>query len=824
MFRLGLRGCAPVIVAGVLVGALVGVPASRANGLTGSPTPGRRPAVLPAVVPFRTLEQAVRSGALDRRVLAEMHRRGDVDALLILDGESALREAVGGAPSGPGQARAVLDVTRPAYVEQKQRVLGRLTGVESLRSYSALPIAFVRFHSEAALLGTVNDPEVVGVAANRALRADLAQSLPLIRQPQAAADHTGAGTSVAVLDTGVDYTRAAFSSCAVPGSPSGCKVVYAQDFAPNDGSLDDNGHGTNVAGIVVGVAPSTQILALDVFNGDAAYDTDVIAAINFAIANRTTYNIRAMNLSIGDNGHNAAQCSGGTNPYVAAFANARAAGIMPVVSAGNDAIVNGSYVDGLAAPACTPGAMSVGAVYDSNVGGRSWGTAPYACSDPSTAADQITCFSQSASYLTVYAPGALIRAAGLTMGGTSQAAPHVAGAVAVLAAASPGATLDAISTALANSGPAIFDPANNTTKHRLDLPDAVAAVAPSSSGSDLSITKTDAPDPVTPGGTITYTVTATNNGPAPATGVTVTDTLPASVTLVSASGCTGTTTLSCAAGDLAAGASATVQIVVTAPSAGPVSNTAAVTATSTDPVSSNNTATATTAVGGATTCTVTGTSSGEILQGTVGDDVICGLGGTDVLLGGGGNDTLIGGGGFDFVDYETASSGVVVDLGAGTATGDGTDSLRGIEGVAGSAHADTLTGDAGDNDLFGLGGADHIVGGGGFDFARFDFAPKSVTVDLSAGTASGEGSDTLVGIEGVTGSAGGDVLIGDNRANSFFGLKGDDGLGGFGGDDLLVGGPGADTLTGGRGNDDMFGGPGSDLCVQGPGRGKQNSC
>jgi uncharacterized repeat protein (TIGR01451 family) len=112
---------------------------------------------------------------------------------------------------------------------------------------------------------------------------------------------------------------------------------------------------------------------------------------------------------------------------------------------------------------------------------------------------------------------------------------------------------------------------------------------------DLAITKTDSPDPVSVGRNLTYTITVTNNGPYPATGVTTTDSLPNGVTFVSANAtqgsCGGTATVTCNMGSLAKGASATVTIVVIPSAAGGISNTATVTANEFDPDLSNNSAT-----------------------------------------------------------------------------------------------------------------------------------------------------------------------------------------------------------------------------------------
>ncbi len=120
---------------------------------------------------------------------------------------------------------------------------------------------------------------------------------------------------------------------------------------------------------------------------------------------------------------------------------------------------------------------------------------------------------------------------------------------------------------------------------------------------DLSITKVDSRDPSRAGRDLTYTMTVTNNGPNPATGVTVTDTLPSGLSARSSSAsqgsCSGTTTVTCALGDLASGASATVTIVVRPSSAGKITNTASVSGNQPDPNQANNTATQETTVSAA---------------------------------------------------------------------------------------------------------------------------------------------------------------------------------------------------------------------------------
>jgi len=254
---------------------------------------------------------------------------------------------------------------------------------------------------------------------------------------------------------------------------------------------------------------------------------------------------------------------------------------------------------------------------------------------------------------------------------------------------------------------------------------AVGVVAPPSAlaASDLSITKTASPNPVTENTELTYTLTVTNlsvSGP-PATAVTVEDKLPPEVDFVSATtpapgNCAiQGKTVTCALGDLASGASASVTIKVLAKKAGQVSNTATVTSAD-DPVPGNNTSTVTTAVvapggggGAGTTCagktaTIIGTEGADNLVGTEKNDVILALGGDDTVQGLGGKDIICGAAGNDSIKGKSGN-----DLVKG---GSGNDQIRGGGGN------DTLRGGGGRDGLFGGGGADALFGGGGRDQCR----------------------------------------------------------------------------------------------------------
>ena len=182
--------------------------------------------------------------------------------------------------------------------------------------------------------------------------------------------------------------------------------------------------------------------------------------------------------------------------------------------------------------------------------------------------------------------------------------------------------------------------------------------------------------------------------------------------------------------------------------------------------------------------------------------------GFEFFQGNAGNDTIDGGAGWDRADYGLSYEGVTVTLG-GRGDGNakdgmgGTDTLRNIEAIRGSAFDDVLKGSSRNSyntdgyfeSFEGLEGNDTMDGSAGaITRVEFGSSPKGVNVDLSTGSASDGfgGFDVLIGIDAVRGSGFSDGIIGDSLNNN---------LDGQGGNDTLTGGRGNDTLVGMSGND-----------------------
>jgi hypothetical protein len=363
----------------------------------------------------------------------------------------------------------------------RARLLDALSPARSrgARRYTRIPFLAIRLAQRADLERLLARPETGMVFRDRRLRPMLAQSLAQVDQGAASVRGAlGAGQTIVIADTGVDYGRTAFGACAAPGA-AGCKVTVAADLAEDDGARDDIGHGTNVAAIALGVAPAARIAAFDVFGPDGtAFESDVIAAIDWAIEHRRAHAVAAINLSLGG-GASRSPCGG--DPLSDAIAVARAQGILTTVAAGND-----GFSSSLSSPACAPAAISVGAVYDTAIAGVSYEP----CSDEDAPAGSVACFSNSASFLSMLAPGAFITAGGYTMAGTSQAAPHVAGAVAVLRSAFPQEDASAIAARLLRSRSRVRDPRNGITKPLLDLAEALGPCEIHVSAADVELPAT----------------------------------------------------------------------------------------------------------------------------------------------------------------------------------------------------------------------------------------------------------------------------------------------------------------------------------------------
>ncbi|NQE60549.1 hypothetical protein E1H18_237 [Caulobacter sp. RHG1] len=140
----------------------------------------------------------------------------------------------------------------------------------------------------------------------------------------------------------------------------------------------------------------------------------------------------------------------------------------------------------------------------------------------------------------------------------------------------------------------------------------------------------------------------------------------------------------------------------------------------------------------------------------------------------------------------------------GTAGDDTLTGTSGADTLIGQKGDDVLNGGGGDDTLDGGDGDDRLDGGEGSDTADYSFATAGVAVDLTLSglqATGGAGSDTLISIENLRGSAFDDKLTGDGNANVLIGAAGNDILLGGAGDDVLRGGAGDDLIDGGAGYD-----------------------
>jgi subtilisin family serine protease len=228
---------------------------------------------------------------------------------------------------------------------------------------------------------------------------------------------TGAGQTVCVLDTGVDYVHPDLGGCYGNNTDgTECKIVGGHDFVNGDEDPDDDhGHGTHVAGIVAasgnitGVAPGATVLAVKVCNsGGSCSDGDIRAGIDWCVQNTTGWNVSVISMSIGG-GSSVGHCN---DDFLAGSIDAAVAENVSVVIASG----NSGSSSAISAPACVEGAIPVGST-DKDGG--------------------VSSFSNRNALIQVFAPGRSINstlgASGYgVLSGTSMSTPHVSGAIAVL--------------------------------------------------------------------------------------------------------------------------------------------------------------------------------------------------------------------------------------------------------------------------------------------------------------------------------------------------------------------------------------------------------
>ena len=389
---------------------------------------------------------------------------------------------------------AALSVQRRDIADAQLQILARLAGrtYRVLQQYSSVPLVALDVGPDALAELEASGAWVKRVVLDTLHAPSLPQSVPLIGADQAwSRGFDGTGVVVAILNTGVESTHpflagkvveeACYSSNVSGHSTTVCPNGSTQQTGPGAGAscpLSSCWHGTHVAGIAAGngggaglpfsgVAKGAQIMAVQVFSeftnasdcgGSApcvlAWTSDIIAGLERVYSLRGARNFSSANLSLGGDAFTSPCDSDPTKPIID---NLRSVGIATVVAAGNN-----GYTNALSAPGCISSAISVGAT---------------------TKGDVVASFSNTASFLSLFAPGVSIYSS-MTGGGfayasgTSMATPHVTGTWAVLKQAAPSASVAQILAALQTTGLPVTDSDSGITKPRIRIDQALSVLVP----------------------------------------------------------------------------------------------------------------------------------------------------------------------------------------------------------------------------------------------------------------------------------------------------------------------------------------------------------
>ena len=346
-------------------------------------------------------------------------------------------------------------------------------GFSSFRGFSAN-------FTKAEIENLSRDANVKAIYYDSPVRALLKDSVLLIN---ATATHnlqisginlTGAGQTVCIIDTGVNYSHSDLGGCyGNNNASSSCKVLGGWDYVNSDSNpYDDEGHGTHLAGIVAangsinGVAPEAKIISIKVLDSNGeGWSSDIINGIDWCVNNASVFNISVISMSLGSDQYSS-YCDSEDTLMSAAINSAVAKNISVVVATGNTGSGYNDASAGVAYPACMRNATRISAMDKSDA------YASYA-------------FRNSNFPDILFAPGSNINSTYLTglydvQSGTSMATPHVAGAIAImnqyLKLMGKTKTSDEIKSILNNSGKIIYDSLSGRNYSRINLYGAITSL------------------------------------------------------------------------------------------------------------------------------------------------------------------------------------------------------------------------------------------------------------------------------------------------------------------------------------------------------------
>lgn len=365
--------------------------------------------------------------------------------------------------------------------------------------------------------------EVTSISKDVVLHKHLAQGIPLMNASSVRSTYDGSGIAIAICDTGIDTSHPALGG---GGSPLfNSKVIGGYDTGDNDSdprphATNGDPHGTACAGIAAGdigsvgdyiggVAPNAKLYAVKITHGDSgsAYISDMIEGWEWCVTHQNddpNNPIMVISTSLGS-GYFSSTCDGASPAMTTAAANAVAAGVTLFASTGN-----AGFCEAIEWPACITHVNAVGAVYDANIGenprpgfvgcisnlscvGYDGPCPEKTYKDATTAADQVPTYSNSATFMDLFAPSNnayttdIVGSAGYasgdytsSFGGTSAACPYAAGAAASLQSAAKEVTGSFLSPnqvrfILTSTGDTVTDPkaSPTVTIQRVNLQAAV---------------------------------------------------------------------------------------------------------------------------------------------------------------------------------------------------------------------------------------------------------------------------------------------------------------------------------------------------------------